>query len=129
MKNLILISLLFFAFFSCTQQKEIAKSKAVVQAVSVDSTEYEIMIIDPDFDTWYLVNFAPSLDRSDDYYRLKNTVAVNNWNHYYISGRYSRIIGSHIHYVPSTDYGIEVNRKLYWFFKYYEEKSRVPLFK
>lgn len=128
MKNLILFSFLLFVVFSCKQQKEISNTKAITQTVTIDSTEYEILIIDPDFDTWYLVNYAPSLDRSNDYYRLKNTVAVNNWNHFYMGGRYNSVIGSHIHYVPSTDYGIEVNRKLYWFFKYYEDKFRVPLF-
>jgi hypothetical protein len=42
-------------------------------------------------------------------------------------GRYNRIIGSYINWNPTTDYGIEINRRLYWYFVYYEETFRIRL--
>jgi len=73
------------------------------------------------------MRFNPGLDRSNEYYRSKNSLAASTWNSYYNSGRYRRAISSDIPYNPSVDYGIEVNRKLYWYFKYIEENYKVPL--
>jgi hypothetical protein len=92
-----------------------------------DSLEYELVITDPDFDLWYLMNFSSSKDYSNEFYRGKNQFAVSSWNEYFRRGKYSRIIENHIFYDNSVDYGIEVNRKLYWYFKYTEEKFRIRL--
>ncbi|HOP14842.1 MAG TPA: DUF6146 family protein, partial [Lentimicrobium sp.] len=73
------------------------------------------------------LRFSPSFDRSNDYYRTMNNIGVNNWNDYFMRGRYNRIIGSYINWNPTTDYGIEINRRLYWYFVYYEETFRIRL--
>ncbi|MBV2245636.1 MAG: hypothetical protein KUL83_00600, partial [Lentimicrobium sp.] len=74
-----------------------------------------------------LTRFSQAQDRSNSYYRSMNNLAVSNWNHYYNTNRYNRVINNHIAYNPAVDYGIEVNRRLYWYFKYIEESYRVPL--
>lgn len=127
MKKLLIFVMLVFAGWACTQQKEITQSPNDQKSVIIDSTQYQIWIIDPDFDRWYFLRFSPSLDRSNDYYRARNQIGVDNWNNYFTRGRYSRVINSYIYYNPSTDYGIEVNRRLYWYFKYVEENFRVRL--
>lgn len=38
------------------------------------------------------------------------------------------IIESYIDYRPNIDYGIEVNRKLFWYFKYVKSKYGINLF-
>ncbi|NTW24470.1 MAG: hypothetical protein HGA37_07210 [Lentimicrobium sp.] len=127
MKTIQIFGLVLLTAFACTQQKETTKSQRPATAIEIDSTEYEITIIDPDFDTWYLLNFTPVLDMSNEYYRTKNGLGVSNWNQYFTRGRYPDAIGSYINYIQSEDYGIEVNRKLYWYFKYIEDNYKIRL--
>jgi len=54
-------------------------------------------------------------------------VAVSHWNDYFTRNRYPRAIDSSIDYDYSIDYGIEVNRKLYWYFKYIEDTFKIRL--
>jgi hypothetical protein len=84
-------------------------------------------VIDPEFDHWYLIHFTPAKDYSNSYYRAKNQVGVSNWNDYFIRNLYPKIIDSSIVYDNSIDYGIEVNRVLYWYFKYYEDQFKIRL--
>jgi hypothetical protein len=100
------------------------KSKSSLRStgIIIDSTDYEITIIDSQFDTWYLLHYSPVKDYSNEYYRNRNQIGVSNWNDYFDKGQYQRIIENHIFYNSSVDYGIEVNRKLYWYFKYTEEQ-------
>jgi len=127
MKTILIFGLVILTAFACTPQKETIKSQHPAAKIELDSTEYEITIIDPDFDTWYLMNFSPSKDRSNEYYRTMNGFGVTNWNQYFVRGRYSNVVGSYINYIQSEDYGIEVNRKLFWYFKYIEDNYRIRL--
>jgi hypothetical protein len=128
MKLSFFIGILVVLFWACTPVREVSKTSATLTQNSLDSTEYEILIIDSHFDQWYLINFDPSKDHSNDYYRNKNLIAVANWNDYYRTNRYSQVIDSYINYWSNIDYGIEVNRRLFWYFKYIKENYRIRLF-
>ncbi len=128
MKPGFFIGMIALLMWGCSPVREVAKTSATLTQTSQDSTEYEILIIDPQFDQWYLLNYSPAKDYSKEYYRGKNLVAVTNWNDHYRSGRYSRIIESFIDYRPDVDYGIEVDRKLYWYFKYIVSTYKIRLF-
>jgi hypothetical protein len=128
MKLKILFGLMILAVWACSPAREASKTKATLTQNSQDSTMYDILIIDPYFDQWYLMNYSPAKDRLNDYYRAKNLEAVTNWNYYYTTGKYSRIIDSLIEYSSGTDYGIEVNRKLYWYFIFFTDKYKIRLF-
>ncbi len=123
-----LIGILAFSAWACSPVKDVAKTSATLAQQSQDSTEYEIMIIDPHFDLWYQLNYSEAKDRSQEYYRGKNLVAVSNWNNYARSGSHSEVIDSEINYQPGIDYGVEINRKLYWYFKYVQSNYKVRLF-
>jgi hypothetical protein len=114
--------------WACSPVKDASKSSATLTQNSQDSTEYEILIIDSKFDQWYSFNYSPAKDYSNDYYRTKNLIAVGNWNDYYRAVRYSQVIDSYIDYRPDIDYGIEVNRKLFWYFKYINNNYKIRLF-
>lgn len=114
--------------WACSPVKEASKSSATLIKEAKDTTEYEVIISDIRFDQWYQKNFSEVKDRSNEYYRYKNTVAVVNWNNYYHTGRYDRVIDSYIDYRPDIDYGIDVNRKLYWYFAYVKSEYKVNLF-
>jgi hypothetical protein len=128
MSRSIFIGMLALLIWSCSPVKNAAKTSAALTKNNQDSTEYGIVIIDPGFDQWYLANYSQALDRTNDYYRSKNNVAVSNWNFYYRTGRYGKIVNSDIDYRPNIDYGIDVNRRLYWYFEYIESEFRVNLF-
>ena len=119
--------------WSCSPSKKTGaagRQLAIISdsTIKSDSTEYEIIIIDPEFEHWYLTQYSPAKDHSNEYYRNKNQVAVINWNDYYTRTRYHNVIESYIYYDYSVDYGIDVNRKLYWYFKYIEENYKIRLF-
>ncbi|HOX77537.1 MAG TPA: DUF6146 family protein [Bacteroidales bacterium] len=123
MKKAVILFITVITAAACTS----VKNAGSIDLDTSDSTVYEITIIDNQFDNWYLMNFSPAGDRSNEYYRSMNNLAVSNWNQYYNSGRYKRVIDSYIDYWPTVDYGMEVNRKLYWYFKYIEESSGIRL--
>lgn len=110
------------------QEQGTAKTSVAVMQKNQDSTEYDIVIIDPNFDHWYLLNYSPAKDHSNDYYHQKNIIAVSNWNEYYRTARYSGIIETPVQYYPDVDYGMEVNRKLFWYFKYIRDNFGIRLF-
>ena len=123
----ILIGVLALLLGAGSMAQDTAKTVVMTKNV-LDTIGYEILIIDIHFDQWYLINYDPTKDRTNEYYRFKNLTAVINWNDLYRTRRYNRVIDCYIDYLPTTDYGIGVNRKLYWYFTYVEEKYRIRLF-
>lgn len=88
-----------------------------------DEEEYEVTIIDPDFDRWCSINCRPISYHSPDFYAAQNRRYVSAWN-----SLASRPVASpnypfqnRIDYDLNTDYGVELNHKLYWYFKYIEQ--------
>lgn len=128
MSRSISIGILVLVIWACSPVKHSSKTSAILTQKDQDTTEYGIVIIDSGFDQWYLTNYSPAQDRSNDYYRTQNIVAVGNWNDYYRTGKYSRIIDSSIDCRPDVEYGIDVNRRLYWYFRYIKSKYRIYLF-
>lgn len=128
MKNLIIPMFCLLLAWACTPTQKTGSSDKRT-SITIDSTEYEITIIDNDFNLWYQLNYSPAKEYSNEYYRNKNQIGVSNWNYYYNRGRYHRVIENYLYYDNAVDYGIEVNRKLYWYFKFIEETYRIRLFR
>jgi len=133
MKNIIFLIFVLLVIWSCSPSHKAMSSDRQLtiksdSAIESDSVEYEIIIIDTKFENWYLIHFSQAKDYSNEYYRSKNQVAAGTWNEYYTRGRYHNVIENHIYYDNSVDYGIEVNRRLYWYFKYTEETFKIRLF-
>ncbi len=128
MKQVFFIGIMALMVWACSPLKEASKTSATLTYNSQDSTEYEIFIDDLKFDQWYLINYSEAKDHSNEYYHSKNLVAVSNWNDYYRKGRYMQFMDSYINYEPQINYGIEVNRKLYWYFKFVQDNYKIRLF-
>lgn len=128
MKPVALLGLAVLFLVACTTAKHTSKTSASLVQNSTDSTEYEVLILDQEFEHWFLTRYSPVKDHQNDFYRTKNLLAIANWNDFYLTGKHPRLIESYINYYPDTDYGIEVNRKLYWYFTYFSEKYRIRLF-
>lgn len=112
---------------ACSVQSTMQKSVLTVVKPENDSSAYELVIIDPDFDLWYIMKYSPALDRSEGTYQVQNRLGVLNWNSFYASGMFSEVIGSYIDYRPEISYGIELNRRLYWYFRFIEERHHIQL--
>jgi hypothetical protein len=107
-------------------QKEMKRNKVKADTVSVSSLEYELIILDPGFDTWLVTK--PSKEfYSKDYYALKNRLYVSEWNHRYMTARNNEGYDSYIDYDPRIDYGLDLNYKLYYYFRYFEETNKVDI--
>lgn len=126
MKTIILPILILLIASACSS---VQKTGAVVKPPSIknDSIEYQIIVMDPGFDHWYQLNFSQAKDYSNEVYRSRNQVGVNNWNAYFMQNLYPRVIEGTIDYDNSVDYGINVNRTLYWYLKYTEDRLHIRL--
>lgn len=128
MKTVILVAALMLLTAACATHKKTSGIAGLQEAAKSDTTEYDIIILDPEFDHWYLTRYSVAMDRGNEIYRSYNRTAVMNWNDYFLRGKYRNLIENRLDYDYNTDYGIEVNRKLYWYFKFVEEKYRIRLF-
>ena len=91
-----------------------------------DSTEYELVVFDQGFETWLLMQ--PQNQYSVEYYKNKNRIYVSEWNQRYSNPRrYKGNYESYINYDSFIDYGLEFERRLYYYFRYFEETNGVRL--
>lgn len=122
-KALCFILTLIFGLATLSAQE--AGDTIVIDAEK-DSTEYQLLIIDPGFESWLATQQSVSF-HSNQYYRLWNLRYVNEWNNLYRSGRYPQYVESYVDYDPNADYDVELNYKLYWYFRYFEKKYNITL--
>jgi thioredoxin-related protein len=124
---------LFFIIFllilaSCAGNKKLSKVAISNRDNEIsDSTEYELIIFDPGFETWYLSHSKPDWYHSKDYYETWNRQYVTAWNSKAMDMRYSRFFESTIDYDPFVDYGLELNHKLFYYFMYVEKGLKIPI--
>jgi len=60
-----------------TEPKKTVKIEPKVNESQEDSVEYELIVLDPGFETWYMLQNSPARYRSQEYYE--------NWNHQYVT--------------------------------------------
>jgi len=107
-------------------QKKRNRENIKADTVSVDSLEYRLIVLDPGFETWLVTR--PSKDfYSNEYYAQKNRLYVSEWNLRYMTSNNNGMYENYIDYNPNTDYGIDINYKLYYYFKYFEETNHIKL--
>ena len=102
-------------------------STMVPDSASKDTTEYDLIINDPGFETW-LATEPPEEYLSLNYYETMNKLYVPEWNYRYFSERYGDEYGSYIDYDPRINYGLDLNYKLYYYFKYFEKMNNTKLY-
>ncbi len=107
-------------------QKKRDRDRVKQDTVSVDSLEYKLIVFDPGFDSWLATRPSKNF-YSNEYYTQKNWMYVLEWNQRYMTDRRSGLYSNYIDYNPRTDYGIDLNYRLYYYFKYFEVSNRVKL--
>jgi len=97
--------------------------------IANDDLEYEIIIIDIGFDTYLHSIAKPANFYSQSYYEQKNIFYVTEWN--IRAGNPMRydpnLYENEIDYQHGINYGLDVNYKLYNYFKFVEYKYKVRL--
>lgn len=125
MKNLLFI-LLLVLLAACGTQKNI-QIKETDQETEEDSVSYELIVLDPGFESWYITYSKPTWYHSQSYYENWNQHYVNAWNYQSIWKRNSQLLDGQINYDPQTDYGLEINHKLFYYFQYVEDVLNIPI--
>jgi hypothetical protein len=129
MKKLILFSIMVFSLSYAVLYGQKGKDKLAMKAdtIKADSIEYELIIIDPGFESWLATK--PSMNfLSKTYYETWNHMYVTEWNNrYHQPQRYGTLYEDFIDYRPNTDYGLELNYRLYYYFLFFEESNNVVL--
>jgi hypothetical protein len=125
MKNLVFTLLGMFLLAACANYTAFQKPEPVSETSDVaqitDSVEYDLIIMDIGFESWFATRNMPATARSNQYYKHWNYQYVIQWNQLHMQGH--PYFENYIDFDPHEDYGFDVNYKLYHYFKFVEEKT------
>jgi len=98
-------------------------------SISSDENDYEIIIIEPGFNAWLLSTARPEGYHSQEWLESRNSVLVQGWNQRNLQPQTydPNLYEVRIDYDNRTDYGYEVNYKLYNYFLYFQLKYKQKL--
>ena len=129
MKNLLILLIYIFAY-SCNSSKksmdissdESNKSAQDTVRIANDELEYEIIIIDPGFNTWIETTAKPRGYYEQSYFESRNQVLVSEWNSRVNQPQRfdPNLYEMQVDYQHNIDYGYEVNYMLYNYFVYFQ---------
>lgn len=131
MKRVIYLIGFFSLIWGCSPSATISQNQdtSSLSFEKNDEDEYDIIVLDTQYDM-YLNSIAKPMNfYSEDYYRNKNIQYVEEWNnrvsqpHRYDPNFYSM----RIDYNPTVNYGIKLEYKLYNFFQFIQWKYKVNL--
>ena len=91
-----------------------------------EETEYVLMVIEPGYEA-YLVSQLPMEYYPESYYKTWNQQYATEWNIRYLTGPRRELFRNEINYDPMTDYGLELEYHLYYFFRFFEDKYGITL--
>lgn len=129
MKNLLYLLLICILAFSCNTSKKTVNTNDETNITEQDTVrianeelEYEIIIIDPGFNTWLYSRARQRGFYDQSYFETRNRVMVNEWNQRVLQPmQYDpNLYELRIDYDPNIDYGYEVNYLLYNYFLYFQ---------
>ncbi|MGD1318906.1 DUF6146 family protein [Chryseobacterium sp. 2R14A] len=120
MKNLAIVFILIILPLNLFAQNNSQKQKeeSVMKPEKNDDGEWELTVIDTQFDYFLNAVARPISQYSEAYLKRRNTMLVTEWNSYFTLGRYRNIVESSIDYDPREKYGIKFEYKLYQVFAY-----------
>lgn len=139
MKTSIYILLSLGLLIGCNSSKTVISTKATQEKNNVvandtvkienDDLEYEIIIIEPGFNTWLASTAKPEGYYSQGYLENKNIIYVSEWNNRVLQPQVydPNLYEMQIDYQQGIDYGYEVNYKLYNYFIYFQLKYKQQL--
>lgn len=131
MKKLFPFILVLITIYSCktidapkplTNEREASLVENDTVVIDSDENTYEIIIIEPGFNTWLAVSARPEGYYSQNFLENRNRILVTNWNI-----RVNQPLDFNpdlyqfsIDYDINEDYGYEINYKLYNYFVFFQ---------
>lgn len=92
--------------------------------IANEELEYEVIIIDPGFNTWLKSRARPRGYYSQQHLENKNRFWVTEWNSRFLQPqRYGDLYQMQIDYRNTIDYGYEVNYLLYNYLVYFQQTT------
>jgi hypothetical protein len=131
MKKLLFLLILSLLVIQCKTSKSAVAVDTKPITIANDSLEYDIIIIDIGFDSYLNTIAKPMNFYSQDYYEQKNRFYVPAWNHRVRTsrtGKWSQVSENEIDYDFKINYGLEVNYKLFNYFKFVEHQYNIKLY-
>lgn len=131
----LLLSALFFILIACTASQEKKsfddKPKLVSDTIRIsnEKLEYEVLIFDVGFSSWFNSFAKPRNYHSQSYLESRNRVWVLEWNRRaMLSSQYNpNLYEMSINYDQNINYGYEVNYMLYNYLVYFQLKNNQKL--
>ena len=128
MKKLIVFIIGIFMMASCASpSRTMQAGSGNLIDISQNDEEYEVMVLDAGFETWFATTWSPSKDRSQEYYESWNQQYVTEWNFKANRGQNANFFQNQIQYDQTEDYGIAVERKLFYYFRWVESELAIPI--
>ena len=128
--GLFVLATFFTLALVARNQSRIAPLNIAADSVEIekaDSTEYELIIFDNDFENWFITSQKPKWYHENSYYRSKINFYATDWNLRVLQNMHREPYEYEINVDPNVDYGIDINWKLFWYFKYLEETLGIKL--
>ena len=123
MKKLLILWLVAALGWGCSTQQQLPRVPDENLIFYEDpGDEYELIIIDPGYSTWFATNSKPVGFYSKSYYEAKNQLYASAWNDLFYRYGSNSPFENQINYDPTIDYGLELNYQLFWYFKYIERQ-------
>ncbi len=131
MKSLYGIILLSVLMWACAPSSRLVTPPASnvidLSQNNEDQEEYEVSVFDPGFETWFTTTWNSAKDRSENYYSHWNQMYVSAWNYKVGRPGSARFFENTIQYDPTIEYGMEVERKLYYYFRWVDTQLGIPI--
>jgi len=128
MKQILLYTGILIFTIACSSQKGILKiEQNKIKAEAEDSVEYELIVFDSGFETWYMIQNSPANYRSQPYYEYWNQQYITAWNYHASASQRSSFFEPIMGWYPSVDYGFELNHKLFYYFQYVERVLKIQI--
>lgn len=136
MKKIVSLIVILLVIIGCSSSQNVAQAKDETASKSSDTVriandeaEYEVIIIDPGFNSFLNSQARPRGYYSELFLEQRNNVYVNEWN---IRARQPQRYGSDLYmmqidYSPNIRYGYEVNYLMYNYFIYFQLRYKQQL--
>ncbi|MBC5836128.1 hypothetical protein G6N05_14450 [Flavobacterium sp. F372] len=134
MKKLLFFGIIAsFFIFSCNSNKKFSsenteKLKSDTIHISNPDLEYDVIIIDAGFSTWFNSYAKPKGFYSQSYLEARNRTWIMEWNNRARNPiRYGNIFDMTIDYDNTTNYGYHVNYMIYNYLVYFQLTNKQQL--
>jgi hypothetical protein len=134
MKKLLFFGIIAsFFIFSCNSIKKFSsenteKLKSDTIHISNPDLEYDVIIIDAGFSTWFNSYAKPKGFYSQSYLEARNRTWIMEWNNRARNPiRYGNIFDMTIDYDNTTNYGYHVNYMIYNYLVYFQLTNKQQL--